>query len=146
MTRTMTRTTTRTRTIDPLAPMLFGAFLLAMAMALPARAQAGDAVVAQARAGGQVGEQADGYLGYPNGAQASADVRAHVDQINIRRRALYTSRASERSVSVNEMAAAVACEIFQGRIAVGERYRDESGQWRQRTASQPVAMPSFCPH
>ena len=136
---------TRARTIDLLAPMLFGAFLLAAALAMPAHAQATDPVVAQARATGQVGEQADGYLGYPNGAQASAEIRSHVDQINIRRRALYTSRASQRSVSVNEMAAAVACEIFQGRIAVGERYRDESGQWRQRTSPQPVVMPSFCP-
>ena len=137
---------TRARTFDLLAPMLMGAFLLAAALALPAHAQAADAVVAQARAAGQVGEQADGYLGYPSGAQVSADLRAHVDQINIRRRALYTSRASERNVSVNEMAAAVACEIFDGRIAIGERYRDESSQWRQRTASQAVAMPSFCPH
>jgi uncharacterized protein YdbL (DUF1318 family) len=137
---------TRTRAFDLLGPLLMGAFLLAAALAMPAHAQAGDAVVAQARAAGSVGEQADGYLGYPSGAQASADVRAHVDQINIRRRALYTSRASERSVSVNEMAAAVACEIFQSRIAIGERYRDESNQWRQHTASQPVAMPSFCPH
>ena len=137
---------TRARTFDLLAPMLMGAFLLAAALALPAHAQAADAVVAQARAAGEVGEQADGYLGYPSGAQVSADLRAHVDQINIRRRALYTSRASERNVSVNEMAAAVACEIFDGRIAIGERYRDESSQWRQRTASQAVAMPSFCPH
>jgi uncharacterized protein YdbL (DUF1318 family) len=136
---------TRARTIDFLAPVLFGAFLLAAALAMPAHAQAADAVVTQARAAGQVGEQADGYLGYPNGAQVSADVRSHVDQINIRRRALYTSRASQRNVSVNEMAAAVACEIFQARVTVGERYRDESGQWRQRTASQPVVMPSFCP-
>jgi len=136
---------TRARTIDLLTPMLIGAFLLAAALAMPAHAQAADAVVAQARAAGQVGEQADGYLGYPNGAQASADVRSHVDQINIRRRALYTSRAQQRNVSVNEMAAAVACEIFQGRIAVGERYRDEGGQWRQRTGSQQVSMPSFCP-
>ena len=134
-----------TRTIDLLAPILLGAFLLAAALAMPARAQASDPVVAQARAAGQVGEQADGYLGYVPGASASADVRSHVDQINIRRRALYTSRAEQRSVSVNEMAAAVACEIFQGRIAMGERYRDQGGQWRQRTASQPVAMPSFCP-
>jgi len=135
----------RTRTIDLLAPILLGAFLLAAALAIPARAQASDPVVAQARAAGQVGEQADGYLGYVPGASASADVRSHVDQINIRRRALYTSRAEQRSVSVNEMAAAVACEIFQGRIAMGERYRDQGGQWRQRTSSQPVAMPSFCP-
>jgi uncharacterized protein YdbL (DUF1318 family) len=118
-----------------------------MLLATPAFADlASDkAAVDAAKAAGTVGEQADGYLGYAPGASVSADVRSHVDQINIRRRALYTSRAEQRSVSVNEMAAAVACEIFQGRIAVGERYRDEGGQWRQRTASQAVAMPSFCP-
>ncbi|MGH6950963.1 MAG: DUF1318 domain-containing protein, partial [Vitreimonas sp.] len=63
---------------------------------------------------------------------------------NMQRRQLYTRRANERGVSVNEMAAAVACEVFQGRIAVGERYRSQGGQWRQRAAGAPVEMPSFC--
>lgn len=113
----------------------------------PAIAQAAaDSVVNAARSGGLIGEQADGYLGFVPGAQISADLRGRVDQINIQRRALYTRRAAERSVSVNEMAAAVACEVFQSRIAVGERYRDEAGQWRQRTGAQPVVMPSFCPN
>jgi len=119
------------------------ALLAALTLAAPAAAQ--DNVVAQARAGGVVGEQADGYLGFAPGAQASADLRGRVDQINIQRRALYTRRAAERSVSVNEMAAAVACEVFERRIAVGERYRGEDGQWRQHTTSQPVVKPSFCP-
>lgn len=114
----------------------------AVALATPAAAQ--DAALNQARAEGLIGEQADGYLGVTPGSNVSADVRARVDQNNIRRRALYTQRAAERGVSVNEMAAAVACEVFGARIAMGERYRDESGQWRQRTASAPVAMPSFC--
>ncbi|HRK64555.1 MAG TPA: DUF1318 domain-containing protein [Terricaulis sp.] len=114
----------------------------ALALASPAAAQ--DAVLNQARAAGLIGEQADGYLGIAPGADVSADVRARVDQNNMRRRALYTQRATDRGASVNEMAAAVACEVFQGRIAVGERYRDEGGQWRQRTASAPVAVPSFC--
>ncbi|HVK80818.1 MAG TPA: DUF1318 domain-containing protein, partial [Verrucomicrobiae bacterium] len=78
------------------------------------------------------------------GASISADLRGRVEQNNIQRRQLFTRRAAERSVSVNEMAAAVACEVFERRIAVGERYRDEGGQWRQRTASSPVATPSFC--
>jgi hypothetical protein len=136
---------TRVRALNLFPIMAMSVFLMAAALAAPALAQAGDAVVAQARAAGQVGEQADGYLGFVPGTAISAEVRSHVDQINIRRRALYASRASERNVSVNEMAAAVACEIFSGRIEVGERYRDASGQWRQRTAAQPVAMPSFCP-
>jgi uncharacterized protein YdbL (DUF1318 family) len=114
------------------------------AMAAPASAQA-DAVLDSARAAGVVGEQADGFLGFVPGASVSSDVRARAEQINIRRRAAYTQRATQRGVSANEMAAAVACEIFANRIAVGEKYRAEGDQWRQRTASQPVAMPSFCP-
>lgn len=116
----------------------------ALLSAAPAAAQS-ESVIAQARAQGIVGEQADGYLGFVPGAQVSAAVRSHVEQNNIQRRALYTRRAAERGVSVNEMAAAVACEVFERRIALGERYRDENGQWRQHTASNPVAMPSFCP-
>lgn len=141
---------TRVRTLDPMlmAKAALGALALAigLALALPALAQSSDPVIAQARASGVIGEQADGYLGVVSGQSASADVRARVEQINIRRRAAYTERAAERGVTINEMAAAVACEIFSGRVALGERYRDEGGSWRQRTAAAPVAMPSFCPN
>jgi uncharacterized protein YdbL (DUF1318 family) len=136
---------TRARTLNLFPALAMGVFLMAAVFAAPARGQTGDPIVAQARAAGQVGEQADGYLGYVPGADISAEVRSHVDQINIRRRTLYTNRAAERNVSVNEMAAAVACEVFSSRIGLGERYRDQSGQWRRHTESQPVLMPSFCP-
>lgn len=140
---------TRVRTFsDPMlmAKIAFGALALAagLMLATPSHAQA-EGALAAARASGQVGEQADGYLGFPPGVNVTADLRARTDQINIRRRAAYTTRAAERNVTVNEMAAAVACEIFERRVAVGERYRGEDGQWRQRTATQPVVMPSFCP-
>ena len=124
--------------------ILSAALAAVAALSIPAMAQQADTVVAQARAAGQVGEQADGFLGFAPGASISADLRGRVDQINIRRRAVYTNRAAERNVTVNEMAAAVACEIFGNRIAVGERYRNEAGQWRQHTASTPVETPSFC--
>ena len=116
----------------------------ALLLAGPALAQSSEAAIAQARAAGLVGEQADGYLGFVPGAAISADLRGRVEQNNMQRRQLYTRRANERGVSVNEMAAAVACEVFQSRIAVGERYRNQAGQWRQRTAGAPVEMPSFC--
>lgn len=115
----------------------------ALTLATPAMGQTGDPLL-QARSQGLIGEQADGYLGFVPGASINADLRGRVEQNNIQRRQLYTRRAAERSVSVNEMAAAVACEVFERRIALGERYRDETGQWRQRTASSPVTMPSFC--
>lgn len=122
-----------------------GLLAFSLAIAAPAAAQAQDAAIGQARAAGLVGEQADGYLGFVPGAAISADLRGRVEQNNIQRRALFARRAGERNVSINEMAAAVACEVFARRIAVGERYRDEAGQWRQHSAAQPVAMPSFCP-
>lgn len=127
-------------------PFIFTGLAAAlMTLAAPASAQAQDAAISQARASGLVGEQADGYLGFAPGASISADLRGRVEQNNIQRRQLYTRRAAERNVSVNEMAAAVACEVFDRRIAVGERYRDETGQWRQHTISAPVERPSFCP-
>lgn len=126
--------------------VLAGIAAIGMALtATVAMAQAADSTLTQARANGLIGEQADGYLGFVPGATISADLRGRVDQNNIQRRQLYTQRASQRSATVNEMAAAVACEVFQRpRIAVGERYRNEAGQWRQRTASAPVEVPSFC--
>ena len=116
---------------------------LGLAAAAPAWAQA-DEVVTAARAAGVVGEQADGYLGIVSGQSASADVRARVDQINIRRRAEYQARAERNNATVNEMAASTACVLFSSRIRVGEFYRDETGTWRQHTASAPVAQPTFC--
>ena len=116
----------------------------ALTLSVNALAQSG-ASLAQGRADNLIGEQADGYLGFVPGAQISADLRGRVDQNNIQRRQLYTRRAAERNVSPNEMAAAVACEVFERRIALGESYRTETGQWRQRTPNQPVQMPSFCP-
>lgn len=125
--------------------VLAGIAAIGAALTSPALAQAGDSVIAQARANGFVGEQADGYLGFVPGASISADLRGRVDQNNIQRRQLYTRRANERGVSVNEMAAAVACEVFERpRIAIGERYRNEAGQWRTRTAGAAIEVPSFC--
>ena len=124
--------------------VLAATLLTAATLSFAAPAMAQDAALNQARGAGLIGEQADGYLGFVPGANISADLRGRVEQNNIQRRQLYTRRATERGASVNEMAAAVACEVFERRIAVGERYRDANGQWRQRTASAPVVMPPFC--
>lgn len=115
-----------------------------------AMAQAGDSTLAQARANGLIGEQADGYLGFVPGASISADLRGRVEQNNIQRRQVYTQRASQRSATVNEMALAVACDIFRraptqrSSIAVGERYRTDAGQWRTRSSAQPLDLPNGC--
>ncbi len=139
-------TRVRTLSLSLMAKAALAALVLALglAVALPARAQAGDPIIVQARAAGSIGEQADGFLGIVSGQTASPDVRAHTDQINIRRRAEYQARAERNNATINEMAASTACLVFANRIQVGEHYRDQNGAWRQRTASQPVQMPSWC--
>lgn len=122
------------------------AFLGVLSFAAPAFAER-DAVIDGARASGLVGEQADGYLGFAPGAAISADLRGRVEQNNIRRRALYTQRATAANATVAEVGAAVACEVFTDstKLQLGERYRDAQGVWRQFTASQPVVVPPICP-
>jgi uncharacterized protein len=117
-----------------------------VALSAPALAQAGpDPVIETARSAGQIGEQADGYLGIRD-ANASSDLRARVNQNNILRRSYYTKSANERGTTVEAMAAALACEqIARGRVASGHWYRSEGGEWRQRVGDEPVQKPSYCP-
>jgi uncharacterized protein YdbL (DUF1318 family) len=99
------------------------------------------ASVSAAIAAGQVGERADGYLGI-RGSVADA-VKAEVEQINIKRRALYTQRAAERGVAVEAIAAATACQAMQ-RVGVGQAY-NLGGGWAIRGAGDPPPKPANCP-
>ena len=101
----------------------------------------GDAA-GQLRASGHVGEQADGYLGLVDAA--GADVRAQMEQVNIQRRAVYTTLASQRGATIEEVAAATACQLFATRVGPGQYYRLPDGVWRRRNGSEPVPRPSHC--
>jgi hypothetical protein len=96
---------------------------------------------AQLRASGQVGEQADGYLGLIGSAPAA--VRAQVDSVNIKRRAYYTDLAAKRGAKIEEVAATTACELFRTKVAQGQYYRLPDGVWRQRD-SAPIPLPAYC--
>jgi uncharacterized protein YdbL (DUF1318 family) len=97
---------------------------------------------AELRATGQVGEQADGYLGVVN--SAPANIRSQVESINIQRRAAYTRLAQSRNATIEEVAAATACELFAHRVGPGQYYRLPDGVWRQRNGDEPVPRPSHC--
>ena len=101
----------------------------------------GDAA-AQLRASGHVGEQADGYLGLVDAAPA--DLRAQMEQVNIQRRAAYTQLASQRNATIEEVAAATACQLFAGRVGPDQYYRLPDGVWRRRNGSESVPRPSHC--
>lgn len=118
------------------AALLLGSTLFG---AMPAAAQ--DAVVSAAKASGAVGEQADGYLGAKG--SVSADVRAAVDAINIKRRAAYTDLASKRGVTVADMAAVTGCQTLAGRVSQGQIYKIGGGEWQTKGAG-PIALPDYC--
>jgi uncharacterized protein YdbL (DUF1318 family) len=121
------------------------ALLPALTLALgviagPVAAQSSPAIVA-AKSAGQVGERFDGYLGYatvPTGA-----LRAQVESINIRRRALYTELAARRGASRAEVGITAGCETL-ATVAIGQAYLLGDNVWRRRGAGQPLPIPDYC--
>lgn len=113
---------------------------LSLAFATPTFAQAGD-LAGELRASGQAGEQADGYLGLVSGG---ADVQARVDQVNIKRKALYTELATQRSVTVQDVAESTACKLLAERVAIGQFYKLDVGGFQKR-ADGPMPLPARCP-
>jgi uncharacterized protein YdbL (DUF1318 family) len=118
------------------------AALVGIAVVAGTAAHAQGDAASQLRASGHVGEQADGYLGLVDAA--SADLRAQMEQVNIQRRAAYTQLASQRGATIEEAAAATACQLFATRVGPGQYYRLPDGVWRRRNGSEPVPRPSHC--
>lgn len=116
-----------------------GAILVA---AIPAIAQAGrDPVYAAARAAGQVGERRDGYLGFVTAPGAA--LRAKIEDINIKRKALYAEKAQAKGSTVEEYAFVSGCKLIAD-TQPGEKYEAPDGSWQTRTAAPP-ARDSRCP-
>lgn len=98
--------------------------------------------LAAALSAGQVGEQADGFLGVRG--SVSDGVRAELESINIKRRAAYTDLAGQRGVTVKDVAAAVGCTTLKTRVGAGQAYQLRDGVWRVRQGSAPIPLPDYC--
>ena len=119
----------------------FGLAALAAAMLVPGPAMAQrDPAYAAARAAGQVGEKADGYLAALGGG---ASVSSLVDDLNIKRRAAYTAEARTQSVTVDQVAFVAGCRNIL-RTEAGEKYQAPDGSWKTRTSAAPT-RDSRCP-
>ena len=122
---------------------LLAAAVAAMALtgvAAPAFAQRDPAYDA-ARSAGQIGEKMDGYLGIV-GAETAA-LRRLVNDLNIKRRAVYSEKAQSANATLEEYAFAAGCQAI-ARTAPGERYQAPDGSWATRT-SAPPQRDSRCP-
>ncbi len=125
---------------NPRKLMLAAAAVLALSSAGAAWAQR-DPAYATARASGQVGERMDGYLGHvtpPGGA-----LRSLVEDLNIKRRALYSEKAQAAGATVEEYAFTTGCRLI-AQTSPGEKYEGPAGGWLTRT-SAPPQRDSRCP-
>ena len=84
----------------------------------------------QAKATGLVGERFDGYLGLVD-ANAPADVRALVEDINAQRRARYADIASNRGVPVDAVGKLTAEKVING-APPGTYFMGPDGRWRRK--------------
>ena len=93
-----------------------------------------DPAYAAARAGGEVGEQPDGYLGLVGAA--GGDLRALVNNINIQRKSAYTAKAQASGATVEQLAFTSGCNLIM-QTNPGEKYKTPNGVWETRTAGAP---------
>ncbi|MCL9981850.1 MAG: YdbL family protein [Erythrobacter sp.] len=109
-------------------------------VATPVLAQR-DPAYAAARSAGKVGEQADGYLGIVGAADPA--LQRLVDDINIKRRAVYAEKAKENNATLEAYALTAGCQAV-ARTTPGEKYRAPDGSWQTRTDAAPIRDPR-CP-
>ncbi|MEL6529544.1 MAG: YdbL family protein [Pseudomonadota bacterium] len=109
-------------------------------VAAPAMAQR-DPAYAAARANGTVGEKPDGYLGIVG--QATPALQRLVDDINIKRRAVYSRKARENSATLEAYSLTAGCQAI-ARTVPGEKYQTPAGEWMTRGSAPPVRDPR-CP-
>jgi len=95
-----------------------------------AQSPAAKATVDAAKASGDVGEQADGYLGLVDAA-VPAPVRAAVAEINAGRAAAFREAAAKAGTTVEAAGAAVGKQLFD-RLPAGQFYRTADGRWARK--------------
>lgn len=120
---------------------LIGAAMLGVAIGGGAYAQSRDPAYAAARAAGQVGEKMDGYLGIVG--SATPELKAIVNDLNIKRKAVYAQKAQAQNATVEEYAFTSGCLLIS-QTRPGEKYQAPGGGWQTREAGPPQRDPR-CP-
>jgi uncharacterized protein YdbL (DUF1318 family) len=109
------------------AGVVVAALVLMSAGAVYAQTAAAKAAVDAAKTAGQVGEQADGFLGLVS-TDAPPAVRAAVTEINEGRAAVFREAAAKAGTTADAAGVATARTIFE-RIPAGQYYQGADGRW-----------------
>jgi uncharacterized protein YdbL (DUF1318 family) len=123
------------RLVSVTRPLATGLVFAALAFGVSSAALAQrDPAYAAARAAGQVGEKTDGYLGYPS--PPSSLLRSMIEDLNIKRRAVYSDKARAAGATIEEYAFTSGCRLVS-QTAPGERYEAPTGNWLTRSSAPP---------
>ena len=116
-------------------PLVLGIAAAALALGAGGAAWAQrDPAYAAARAAGQVGEKTDGYLGYPS--PPTPALRSMIEDLNIKRRAVYSEKAQAAGATIEEYAFTSGCRLIT-QTAPGEKYEGPGGNWLTRSSAPP---------
>jgi len=108
------------------AVILLSFFLAAVALPAPfAAAQAN--VIDTAKAAGLIGERYDGYLGVAD-ANASPDIKALVQETNVKRREKYEEIGRSNGISAAQVARIAGAKLLE-QAAAGQRVMPREGEW-----------------
>jgi len=108
--------------------VLARAFAIVLVVAIGVWSQAAMAgALDAAKAAGQVGERIDGYVGIVD-ANAPAEVKALVADINAKRRAKYEQIAADTGTTLTAVEVIVGQKLI-ARAKPGEFVTDQSGRW-----------------
>ena len=107
---------------------------VAVAFAVPSAMAQRDPAYAAARAAGQIGEQPDGYLGFATAPTPA--IRALVQDLNIKRKAAYTSKAQANGATIEQFAFTTGCNLIAN-TKPGEKYQAPDGSWQTRGSGAP---------
>lgn len=118
-------------TKNKFAGMALAGLLAGAMFAAPLSAYAASAVVEQAKAQCVAGEQADGYLGIIDTANASAALRREVRSTNQKRKAVYAKLARANGVTI-EVTAALTAEKLIRAAPRGHCVRGANGAWTEK--------------
>lgn len=116
----------RVASLAPAAVLLAG---LAAALPVHADIASSKALVDAAKARGQVGEQADGFLGVVGGGDPA--VAAAVAEINAGRAEVYRDAGARAGSSADLAGAAAARQLFD-RTPPGQYVKPAGGSWRRK--------------
>lgn len=109
-------------------------FAVLAVIAAPVAVSAQELTYKSAKSAGIIGEKPDGYLEVVG--SGSAEVRKLVNAVNIKRKAKYTELASQKGVTVQDIAFTTGCNLIE-QTEPGEKYLSPNGEWQTRNDTPP---------